>query len=421
MPCISEIKKILDVTPIEQAIMLVGIHGIGKSELLKEYYLSKGYAVVILFLGQCADAGDICGLPDRTEVDFFYGEEIVKQKISVFCPPKWWPRNKDARVVIFLDEFNRGKAEVYQCIFDMVLNRKLNGLELPKETRIVAAINPISDEYDYDVSELDPALIDRFNVYNFVPTADEWLDWALEKKVHKYVMGFISKNRQMLDPTNVVQGTDVAGQKQGESMRKADQVYPSRRSWKRVSDILNEHPELLHEDDMTLLRTILIGIVGYGATSAFYQYIKEMAHSISAGRIVTRWDKELGEKIKKLSHQELIHINRELAMYLEAEEKSLFKAASKKESGFYAHNVENYLKVIPKECAAEFMDFVTQSSTKNKTWGDSLLTFNHNLVNWFVNVLHGEDDHDKEVEKMIDQDEHPDKPWDDEKDASSLF
>jgi MoxR-like ATPase len=51
----------------------------------------------------------------------------------------------------------------------MVLNRKLKGLSLPEHTRIVSAMNPIGDEYDYDLRNFDPALYDRFNVYTFIP------------------------------------------------------------------------------------------------------------------------------------------------------------------------------------------------------------------------------------------------------------
>lgn len=46
-----ELKKILDLTPPEQNIMLVGRHGIGKSEILAEYYQSKGQKVISLFPG----------------------------------------------------------------------------------------------------------------------------------------------------------------------------------------------------------------------------------------------------------------------------------------------------------------------------------------------------------------------------------
>ena len=91
---IAEWIKILDKTPENQAIMAVGIHGTGKSEYIKNYYESKGYKVIMLFLGQMADAGDLIGLPDRSTVTFKYGTEEITQKITEFCPPKWFPRSE---------------------------------------------------------------------------------------------------------------------------------------------------------------------------------------------------------------------------------------------------------------------------------------------------------------------------------------
>ena len=38
----NELTKILAATPAEQNIMLVGRHGIGKSQILKEYFPPRG-------------------------------------------------------------------------------------------------------------------------------------------------------------------------------------------------------------------------------------------------------------------------------------------------------------------------------------------------------------------------------------------
>ena len=64
---ITELKETLDLTPSTQNIMLVGKHGIGKSEILTSYFNSKGLKVVTLFLGQMADPGDIIGIPSKVE------------------------------------------------------------------------------------------------------------------------------------------------------------------------------------------------------------------------------------------------------------------------------------------------------------------------------------------------------------------
>ena len=44
--------EILEETPGTQNIMLMGKHGIGKSQILEKFYYAKGFKVVSLFLGK---------------------------------------------------------------------------------------------------------------------------------------------------------------------------------------------------------------------------------------------------------------------------------------------------------------------------------------------------------------------------------
>jgi len=383
----KDCKKILDITPEDQAVMFVGIHGIGKSEFIKQYFVEKGYAIIMLFLGQMADAGDLIGLPDRSQVTFEYNGEKITQKITEFCPPKWWPRSEKSKLVIFLDEFNRGKQEVYQCIMDMALNRQLNGLKLPEHTRIIAAINPLDDKYGYQVTELDPALLDRFNVYGFRPTRNDWIHWAVDNKVHKLVIGFVAKNGAIhLDPP---------------SNGKMGVVYPSRRSWVRVSDIIKNNPSILNEEDFVTLRNVAIGIVGESSAAAFYAFIKEQKKGIHPGRIVTAWDEKVEQMVRELNNQELLMLNAELAMHLEEEEDQYFgEMSSSKSRDTYAFNIWQYLKSVPREILADFMDYIGEATVEHKkTWPQKLLSSNAGFVQDFIDILHGKTPDEKKAEE----------------------
>ena len=64
---ITELRQLLDITPAGHNLMLVGNHGIGKSEILTSYFSEKGMTVVALFLGQMSDPGDLIGLPRKNE------------------------------------------------------------------------------------------------------------------------------------------------------------------------------------------------------------------------------------------------------------------------------------------------------------------------------------------------------------------
>ncbi len=241
---------ILDVTPATHNIMLVGRHGIGKSEILTDYYEAKGMRVVPLFLGQMSDPGDLIGLPTKT------GER------TDFLPPYWFPTDGKP-IVLFLDELNRARPEILQTVMDLALNRRLAGHKLPKGSRIISAVNE-GDEYQ--LTHLDPSLVSRFNVYQFCPTVPEWLLWAQQKHLDKRVIDFIQGEPTLLDSTpELKEGEDTGLEK-----------YPDRRAWHRVSDILqDEAPDgslrprrNLSEDDLDLIA----GIVGAQAASRFYAF-----------------------------------------------------------------------------------------------------------------------------------------------------
>ena len=100
--------EILEETPATQNIMLMGKHGIGKSQILEKFYSEKGYKVVTLFLGQMSDPGDLIGIPHKNE----------ETGHTDFMPPYWFPID-DTPVVLFLDELNRARPEVLQTTMDL--------------------------------------------------------------------------------------------------------------------------------------------------------------------------------------------------------------------------------------------------------------------------------------------------------------
>jgi hypothetical protein len=69
--------------------------------------------------------------------------------------------------IVFFDELNRSHPKVQNAVLEMIQFRTINGVPLPKLKMVWAAINPPNDIYQ--VSELDPALLDRFQVHLCVP------------------------------------------------------------------------------------------------------------------------------------------------------------------------------------------------------------------------------------------------------------
>ena len=290
---ISELKETLEFTPSTQNIMLVGKHGIGKSEILTSYFNGKGMKVVTLFLGQMADPGDIIGLPSKVEKEDADGN-VTSQ--TDFTPPYWFPIDGKP-IVLFLDELNRARPEILQTVMDLTLNRKLAGKALPEGSYVISAVN---DGDEYQLTDLDPALVSRFNIYEFKPTVEEWLNWAAGQRLDDRVINFIQDNPTWLDGD----GNDKKRDYQGLD-KSAD-----RRAWKKVSDIM------LKVDSINdIHKRIIAGIVGAGAAAAFIRSAQQ--RNVITGRdLLLNYDKTM-KTVGKYQLHEFAILNESMFRFLE--------------------------------------------------------------------------------------------------------
>ena len=328
---ITELMQVLDAMPAEHNLMLVGNHGIGKSEILTRYYNEKGMKVVALFLGQMSDPGDLIGLPHKDEAS---GK-------TDFMPPYWFPIDGKP-IVLFLDELNRARPEILQTIMDLALNRKLAGRLLPEGSRIIAAVN---EGNQYQLTDLDPALVSRFNIITFSPTPQEWLLWAGKAGVDSRVMDFIKENAIWLDKTpDAKEGADTGLEK-----------TPDRRAWKRVSDIIKGHDSL-----GGIYTKVISSVVGPKAASAFLSSVS--SHKILSGREILYSFDRCFSTIEAYKIHELSVVNDGIFRHLEIEK------VAKDDVKIVSENLENYFEYLTKskkEAAAHFANLYVQKTYPN--------------------------------------------------------
>lgn len=284
----SQLKFILEHTPAAQNIMLVGKHGIGKSRILEDFFEARGEKVVTLFLGQMSDPGDLIGLP---HLDKATGR-------TEFMLPYWFPTDGKP-VVLFLDELNRARPEVLQTVMDLTLNRKLAGKSLPEGSRIISAVNGGSE---YQLTDLDPALVSRFNIYEFAPSVEDWLTWAKDAGLDSRVISFIDENPEYLDD-------EESG---GAFVEDNLERTPDRRSWERTSNIIKDFAVL---DEM--VQSMVSGIIGNRAAATFFEYVNQ--HKLpSVTKLLGCADfAEASEAVKDLSLTELAQLNEAIFRWLE--------------------------------------------------------------------------------------------------------
>jgi len=307
----KELQSILSAMPATQNLMLVGKHGIGKSEILTNYFRQKGIEVITLFLGQMSDPGDLIGLPRMDE----------KTGKTVFMPPYWFPTDGKP-VVLFLDELNRARPEVLQTIMDLALNRKLAGRDLPEGSRLISAVN---DGEEYQLTDLDPALVSRFNIFHFRPSVQEWLKWATEKKMDSRVINFIRNFPKYLDEDGVVDNPD----------RGLDKT-PDRRAWKKVSDCI-----LNIEDLQEIHKKLVAGIVGPIATQMFFNSLE--ANKILSGRDVLLDYPKCKATLKKYKLHEMALVNDDIFRFLDVGE------YSPEQKSTMATNLKSYVADLQKD------------------------------------------------------------------------
>ena len=159
---IKTFVQVISKLPPQIAVLAKGPTGIGKSHIVHQVGERLDMQVIDRRLSQMTE-GDIIGLPELVD------------GVTRFAPIDWFVRACNEPVILFFDELNRATIEVQQCAFQIVLDRELNGHKLHPETRVYAAVNEGSE---YQVTEMDPALLRRFFVTTLEPTAQDWLDWA---------------------------------------------------------------------------------------------------------------------------------------------------------------------------------------------------------------------------------------------------
>lgn len=248
---VANFVKIATQLPPTESVLIRGNHGIGKSQITQQIGNIRNLAVVDRRLSQMSE-GDMLGLP------------VIKDNSTTFNPPDWYKECCDGPRLLLLDEFNRASQEVMQAGFEIVLDRRMNGRPLHKDTVVYACINSSAA---YNVNEMDPALLDRFFVVDLAPSSEEWVAWARninedtkKPNIISPIIGFIQSNNRWLDtPESYEPG----------------HVVPSRRSWAKVSSTLSAlqlDKSSDHESD--IYHSTVAGFVGIEAALAFRTYVK---------------------------------------------------------------------------------------------------------------------------------------------------
>lgn len=220
-------------------LFIHGVPGCGKSSIVKNVCKELGIDFIDFRASQC-DSCDIRGLPVPNK----------EEKVMDWYVNGVWPRKKDGKGIIFLDELSAADRSIQVSLYQLVLDRCLGDLyHVPAGYLIVAAGNNTTDRAV--ATTMSSALANRFMHVELQADQEDWLTWARQNNVHPSVIGFIQYKPSLLFNMD------------GENLERG---WPTPRSWERVSEMC------YCCTDKDLLRNVVFGLVGNGAGVEFMAF-----------------------------------------------------------------------------------------------------------------------------------------------------
>lgn len=301
-------KALLKSFKVQRPIFLWGPPGIGKSEVVAEIAEELGGHMIDLRMSQM-EPTDIRGIP-------FYNKELGKMD---WAPPIELPDQELADqfpiIVLFLDEMNAAPPSVQAAAYQLILNRRIGKYKLPKNVVLVAAGNRESDKgVTY---RMPKPLANRFLHLEMRSDFASWQTWAVDKKIHKDVVGYLSFAKQDLNDAD---------------SNSSSRAFPTPRSWCFVSDLLDDD-----DTDNDTLFNLVAGAVGDGLA------VKFMAHRKVSGKMPSPTD-ILSGKVMDLQVKEISAMySLTISMCYELKDALDNKRVSNKEFHVMADNFFNYI------------------------------------------------------------------------------
>jgi hypothetical protein len=334
---------------VRKPILIRGRHGVGKSEVVYQIAADMGLTVVERRASQMTE-GDLLGMPSPEQI------EVNGERASVFRPFEWFLRACTEPVCLFLDEVDRATLEVRQGIFELTDSRKLAGWTLHPDTIVIAAVNGGEHGAQYQVNEMDPAELDRYTVFDVEPSVEDWLDWGKDN-VSGIVWDFINQNRAHLE-----HGDDFEPNK----------VYPSRRSWKRLSDCLDTACMFEENAEPTVFFTLSQSFCGLEAAVAFLDFFKTYARQVT-------WEQVVNDG--KFSKTKDFDINGHAAMVEKIEAAGVLNEDM---TDAQLDNLAGYFELLPAEIAMKLWSAVGKNAGEKK---NNIVKFHSRVKDTLVPML----------------------------------
>lgn len=349
MNFIDTLKSVDLVLATGEVPLIVGESGIGKTDLAREIAEEKNWSLIVIN-GNLLKEGEIGGLPT---IESYAGVndkgDTVEKKITVYAVHHTLKEideeiSKGKTVLLFIDEINRCEHTVQQELMNLILNREINGYQLPEAVKIVAAMNPSSkygSDFDYQVVDMDAAQENRFVWLYMEPDYMQWLDWAIAAGIERKVIEFISTFPEYLHKIN------------------EDDIRATPRSYERISNIYKIYREKQDAIPRSVFLNVIRGNVGKFIAEEFVNFVESDYSPLLSYEDVFSGDslhESIIERVKSESHTRLYLAAKNILKSLEST-----IVHDSDHSSFYIDRLIAFLKIYPVDLMIGIMKDIKNS------------------------------------------------------------
>ena len=162
-------------------ICIWGTHGLGKTEIVKDYAIKRNWKFNYIAPAQFEEMGDLHGMPSTIE-------DSNGNKTTIYNPPDWVP-NEEGPGILLIDDINRADDRILRGCMQLLQNFELSSWRLPNKWQIVATANP--EGSDYSVTPMDDAMLTRMIHLTLIYNHKVWAEWAYSTGIDNRGISFV--------------------------------------------------------------------------------------------------------------------------------------------------------------------------------------------------------------------------------------
>lgn len=238
-------------------MLVLGSAGIGKTDIAEQAAEAEEFESTYLNLSTL-EAPDLLGLPRINE----------KTNKTTYALPEQFPLRGEAGPdgkpakprVLIVDELDKAKPELQNPMLELFQRRSINGI--PLNFHAILATGNLPDEGAFS-QPISHALTNRCSVFKVEADFDTWHKWAVSNSINPLVVGFLSKNTEMLIQ-KPADGDETA------------YCHPSPRAWHLASKALNDTSS--SRDDVDFQSLMVAGYIGAAAAGKFRVWLEHYRH-----------------------------------------------------------------------------------------------------------------------------------------------